>query len=244
MLVTVPHGSCPLFETCTLVSSATTDSADIQQTAPLPARSRNDDAAITRDAVRPTNDSLAPPADTPPDRTDTEPPDLQRHFQRGLGAYPLRNRASTALLTVRDAASNPAVTARNTGCAFVAHASKADPKTRKQALRDDRAGRTAAERAEIANHAENGSWELINRTSVPAGSLLVRLIWVYKQKQNGSFKARLCVQGCAQIPGVDFEQTFAPRCALHHCAHLLHSPLVADSPCDGGTSSRPTSKAN
>eukprot|EP00965_Chrysotila_dentata_P103696 3422765-Pleurochrysis_carterae.AAC.1 len=34
-----------------------------------------------------------------------------------------------------------------------------DPKTRKQALRDDREGWTVAERAEIANHANNGSWE-------------------------------------------------------------------------------------
>eukprot|EP00965_Chrysotila_dentata_P216210 6189247-Pleurochrysis_carterae.AAC.9 len=109
---------------------------------------------------------------------------------------------------MREVASNPNVYARNTGCAFVAHTSGADPKTRKQALRDDRAGWTAAERAKIANHTENGSWELIDRSSVPAGRSLVRLIWVYKKKRNGSLKARLCVQGCAPIPGVDFEQTF------------------------------------
>eukprot|EP00965_Chrysotila_dentata_P184762 6099481-Pleurochrysis_carterae.AAC.1 len=48
----------------------------------------------------------------------------------------------------------------------------------------------------------------MDRTSVPPGRSLVRLIWVYKRKRNGSLKARLCVQGCAQIPGVDFEQTF------------------------------------
>eukprot|EP00965_Chrysotila_dentata_P240098 6203502-Pleurochrysis_carterae.AAC.2 len=80
--------------------------------------------------------------------------------------------------------------------------------TRKQALRDDRAGWTAAERAEIANHANNSSWELIDRAQVPSGRSLVRLIWVYKRKRNGTLKARLCVQGYAQIPGVDFEQTF------------------------------------
>eukprot|EP00965_Chrysotila_dentata_P255987 6212397-Pleurochrysis_carterae.AAC.3 len=90
----------------------------------------------------------------------------------------------------------------------MASAASIDPKSRKQALRDDRAGWTAAERAEIANHFSNGSWELIDCSSVPSGRSLVRLIWVYKRKRSSSLKARLCVQGCAQIPGVDFEQTF------------------------------------
>eukprot|EP00965_Chrysotila_dentata_P122888 4061698-Pleurochrysis_carterae.AAC.1 len=84
---------------------------------------------------------------------------------------------------------------------MLASAANADPKTRKQALRDDRDGWSAAERAEIANHESNGSWELIDRSSVPHGRSLVRLIWVYKRKRNGSLKARLCVQGCSQIPG-------------------------------------------
>eukprot|EP00965_Chrysotila_dentata_P106091 3504327-Pleurochrysis_carterae.AAC.1 len=157
------------------------------------------------------------PADTPPQRTDApaippspapnadEPTDaddasLREHFQRGLGAYPLRNREPAALLTVHNS-TLPAVSVRNTGCALLASATDSDPKTRKQALRDDRAGWTAAERAEIANHMDNGSWELIDRKDVPSGRGLVRLIWVYKRKRNGSLKARLCVQGCAQIPG-------------------------------------------
>eukprot|EP00965_Chrysotila_dentata_P062533 2071853-Pleurochrysis_carterae.AAC.1 len=65
----------------------------------------------------------------------------------------------------------------------------------------------AAERAEIANHANNGSCTLIDRSEVPADRSIVRLIWVYKRKHNGALKARLCVQGCAQIRGVDFDQT-------------------------------------
>eukprot|EP00965_Chrysotila_dentata_P093097 3075048-Pleurochrysis_carterae.AAC.1 len=30
---------------------------------------------------------------------------------------------------------------------------------------------------------------------------------MYKTKRNGSLKARLCVQGCAQVAGVDYNQT-------------------------------------
>eukprot|EP00965_Chrysotila_dentata_P234141 6200005-Pleurochrysis_carterae.AAC.1 len=98
-------------------------------------------------------------------------PELREHFQRGLGAYPLRNRHPAALLSVRDA-SQPIGSTCNTGCVLLASTSQADPKTRKQALRDDRAGWTAAKRAEIANHTDNGSWELIDRATVPHGRTL------------------------------------------------------------------------
>eukprot|EP00965_Chrysotila_dentata_P178016 5880610-Pleurochrysis_carterae.AAC.1 len=75
-------------------------------------------------------------------------------------------------------------------------------------MADDRAGWTAAERAEIANHSSNRSWTYVDRSDVPANRAIVRLIWVYKRKRSGSLKARLCVQGCAQIHGVEHDQTF------------------------------------
>eukprot|EP00965_Chrysotila_dentata_P149241 4928762-Pleurochrysis_carterae.AAC.1 len=100
------------------------------------------------------------------DSSTPDEPELREHSQRGLGAYPLRNRHPAALLSVRDA-SQPIGSTCNTGCVLLASTCQADPKTRKQALRDDRAGWTAAERAEIANHTDNGSWELIDRATVP-----------------------------------------------------------------------------
>eukprot|EP00965_Chrysotila_dentata_P036884 1227566-Pleurochrysis_carterae.AAC.1 len=72
---------------------------------------------------------------------------------------------------------------RGHGCAFAASSVSTDPRTRKQALTDDAAGWTAAERAEIANHNTNGSWTMIDRSQLPAGRSLVRLIWVYKRKR-------------------------------------------------------------
>eukprot|EP00965_Chrysotila_dentata_P136470 4512881-Pleurochrysis_carterae.AAC.2 len=146
--------------------------------------------ATVAEAAPPQADAnTAPPEATSDDSANAtnHDDDLQRHFQRSLGAYPLRNKAPAALLSVRDASErNTDIQARNTGCAFVASAAGAGPKIRKQALRDDRAGCTAAERAEIANHTDNGSWELINRTDVPAGRAFVRLIWVYKRKCTGA----------------------------------------------------------
>eukprot|EP00965_Chrysotila_dentata_P155943 5153427-Pleurochrysis_carterae.AAC.4 len=68
---------------------------------------------------------------------------------------------------------------------------------------EDRGGWTAAERAEIANHKANESWSMIDRSEIPAGRSLARLIRVYKQKRNGSLKACLCLQGCAQVQSGD-----------------------------------------
>eukprot|EP00965_Chrysotila_dentata_P058703 1947868-Pleurochrysis_carterae.AAC.1 len=67
-------------------------------------------------------------------------------------------------------------------------------------MAEDAAGWAAAERVELENHKSNGSWSLIDRSQLPAGRSLVRLIWVYKRKRSGTMKARLCVQGCAQTP--------------------------------------------
>eukprot|EP00965_Chrysotila_dentata_P043223 1435953-Pleurochrysis_carterae.AAC.1 len=61
-------------------------------------------------------------------------------------------------------------------------------------MAEDRIGWGAAERAEIANHADNSSWTLIDRSQVPTDRSIVRLIWVYKRKRSGALKARLCVQ--------------------------------------------------
>ena len=91
----------------------------------------------------------------------------------------------------------------------------ADPKNHAEAMRDDDEGWTKAERKELDNHTTNKSFELLDRSEfekVPPGRRLVKLVWVYKRKRNGKLKARLCVQGCSQQPGVDFDQT--------HCATL------------------------
>ena len=58
---------------------------------------------------------------------------------------------------------------------------------------------------------------MIDRSEMPKGRRTVKLVWVYKVKRDGSLKARLCVQGCSQMPGVDYDQT--------HCATMRPESL-------------------
>eukprot|EP00965_Chrysotila_dentata_P202941 6181418-Pleurochrysis_carterae.AAC.3 len=67
----------------------------------------------------------------------------------------------------------------------------------------------------------------MDRSELPSGRSPVRLIWVYKQKRDGTMKARLCVQGCAQTHGVDYDQTF--------CATMRHTSLRALASIAAGT---------
>lgn len=64
---------------------------------------------------------------------------------------------------------------------------------------------------ELKAHRRNGSWSELDRSELPDGRRLVKMtwayVWAYKTKRNETLKARLCVQGCSQVPGVDFDQT-------------------------------------
>eukprot|EP00965_Chrysotila_dentata_P153584 5076206-Pleurochrysis_carterae.AAC.1 len=77
---------------------------------------------------------------------------------------------------------------RGHGCALAVSSLSVDPRTRKQAMSQDATGWAAPERAEIANHQSNGSWTLMDRSQLPAGRSLVRLIWVYKRKRSGTLR--------------------------------------------------------
>ena len=101
------------------------------------------------------------------------------------------------------------------GKANLAHAGAAgtelplDPRSRAEALSMDAPGWTASMDKEIKNHADNQSWEWVRADSVPRGRRLIKLVWVFKVKRDGKLKSRLCVQGCAQSAGVDYDQTWS-----------------------------------
>ena len=109
------------------------------------------------------------------------------------------------------------------GNAFVVQTdatTRKDPRNHDEAMADDSEGWLKAEAEELENHQNNGSFTLMDRSEferVAPNRRLVKLVWVYKRKRSGRMKARLCVQGCTQQPGVDFDQT--------HCATMRGTSL-------------------
>ena len=65
------------------------------------------------------------------------------------------------------------------GYIALAMPSATDPKMQSEAYAIDREGWRASEQKEIDNHHANGSWELIERSSVPRDRQLIKLVWVY-----------------------------------------------------------------
>ena len=99
------------------------------------------------------------------------------------------------------------------GIILIAHSStkpSAEPRSHAEAMRDDPEGWGAAESRELENHRKNETFQLINRSATTGSDAKrkrpVPLTWVYKRKRSGILKARLCMVGCAQRPGVDFDQ--------------------------------------
>ena len=55
-----------------------------------------------------------------------------------------------------------------------------------------------------------GVWKKISKSEMPAGRRCVKSKWVFKIKRNGVFRARLVACGYSQVPGLDFNDSFAP----------------------------------
>ena len=146
----------------------------------------------------------SPPSDAAPHspHSPPSPPKVRRghipaseRWHRTLGPYPTRDRRPAAAKL----------------------ASSDSPSNRREAIAADEKGWTTAEGGEIDNHESKGSWSYHPRASLPHGRRLVKLTWAYKVKRDLTKKARLCVQGCTQIAGVDYHQTF---CAAMRVASL------------------------
>jgi Reverse transcriptase (RNA-dependent DNA polymerase) len=52
--------------------------------------------------------------------------------------------------------------------------------------------------------------EVINEEDVHEGRRTIKCKWTFKIKWNGIFRARLVAYGFSQIPGIDFNDSFAP----------------------------------
>ena len=180
------------------VAEPDTDTA----TPPLTETATPPPSADAPDVDLPPSPSPAAPSPAPDRRPKAKPKPFTWH--RGSD-YPLRHRTAQGLILRPCLASTGSLSLRSrVGCAFKAgSATDSSPGNRRQAMAEDRPGWTAAEVKEINNHVGNSSWTHVDRSE--AGSRrIVRFTWAYKRKRDGRLKARLCVQGCSQQPGVDY----------------------------------------
>jgi hypothetical protein len=88
-----------------------------------------------------------------------------------------------------------------------------EPKTLKEALASEHAEQwKAAINSEYKSIMDNSTWEL---TPLPPGRKAIDSKWLFKVKMTADgnferFKARLVGKGYSQIPGLDYNETFAP----------------------------------
>ena len=84
---------------------------------------------------------------------------------------------------------------------------------------------------ELNNFTRNQVWELVER---PKGHNVIETKWVFRNKQDQDGivvrnKTRLVAQGCTQVEGLDFDETYASIARLkatrillaYACAHNI-----------------------
>jgi hypothetical protein len=53
-------------------------------------------------------------------------------------------------------------------------------------------------------------WKIIKKEDIPEDRRTIKCKWIFKIKQNGIFRVRLVASGYSQIPGINFNESFAP----------------------------------
>jgi hypothetical protein len=53
-------------------------------------------------------------------------------------------------------------------------------------------------------------WEINKKEDIPENRRTINYKWMFKIKQNKNFRARLVACGYSRIPGIDFDESFAP----------------------------------
>ena len=64
-------------------------------------------------------------------------------------------------------------------------------------------------------------YDLVPITSVPHDNKIIGSRFVFKQKTDGRFKARLVVQGYVQEPGIDYGKSYEPVCRIGSIRMIL-----------------------
>lgn len=113
---------------------------------------------------------------------------------------------------------------------LMAYKAHADPDTMylHQALKEDDAVEfIKAMLKEVNDQMENGNFEIIKRSKVPFGVMILRAVWQMKRKRDiktrevKKYKARLNLDGSAMRKGEHYERTYAPVAKWHSIRLLL-----------------------
>ena len=106
-----------------------------------------------------------------------------------------------------------------------------DPPTHAAAIARPEASQwLAAAKEELRSLADNGTWVL---GPLPPGRRAIGCKWVFKLKKDDEgrvarYKARLVARGFSQVPGLDFEDTFAPVARYDTMRLLLNIACMDD----------------
>lgn len=65
---------------------------------------------------------------------------------------------------------------------------------------------------------KNKTWDIVDRKEAKNNKVLSNK-WIFKQKDDGTYKARLVVRGCQQEKGVDFQEIFSPVININSLRH-------------------------
>jgi len=76
-----------------------------------------------------------------------------------------------------------------------------------------------------------GVWKNVPLDDVPEGRRLIGSKWVFKEKRDGRFRARLVCLGYSKVPGVDFSDNFAPvmNDVTFRIVHVIRMMLQLDA---------------
>jgi Reverse transcriptase (RNA-dependent DNA polymerase) len=58
--------------------------------------------------------------------------------------------------------------------------------------------------------ASRNVWDVLSNEEVSKDRRCIKCRWILNIKRNGVFRARLVACGYSQVPGVDFNESFAP----------------------------------
>jgi hypothetical protein len=74
-------------------------------------------------------------------------------------------------------------------------------------------------------------WKIIDEKYIPINCRCIKNKWIFKVKRNGIFRARFVACGYSQVPGIDFNESFATILNDASFRIMLIAKLVWDMTC-------------